>query len=113
MGTPAAAPALETQNESTTAFGELAPARDASAVLTFAVEQIVASPVAHAFANAIDVASAAFCTERRWDMTEPTSALMASIPVTTPHETSTVTMSAAAPRSRRPGTAPRFSRRIA
>ncbi|KRB43863.1 hypothetical protein [Terrabacter sp. Root181] len=104
---------VEAQAESTVAPVEFAPAKLASAVVALAVEQMVASFLAHATARDITAASEEFCTERRWDATEPRSAVMASIPITTPQLTRTVTMMAAAPRSGRMDRRTRFNHRIA
>ncbi|MGO4663050.1 hypothetical protein AB4Z14_14385 [Terrabacter sp. 2TAF16] len=112
---PVIAVRLETQTDVMAAPLEFAEARLARLVGALALEQIVVStvPLAHALASAMAAESDAFWTERRELMTDPTSALIASMPMTMPHDTSTVTMMATAPRSRRLVRISLFSRRIA
>ena len=64
-------------------------------------EQVDASRLEHAYASVIAAASEEFCPVRRWVMMEPMSALIASIPTTTPRVQMMVTIVATAPRSRR------------
>jgi len=94
---------------------ELAVAIPVISGAVVAVElHVVVSFFEQAMASLIVAASELFCAKRRFDVTDPRSTLMASMPSTTPNVTSTVTMVATAPCSRRAlNTASEFSHRIA